>query len=81
MKMKKRSLEERTQDSEGVAWSGFAGGAERSAWGRYGKEGRDGNGPHPGHSRFSCLLRILSLHGLFLIQCNREGNTMVPKWV
>jgi hypothetical protein len=31
------------------------------------------------HSRWSRRLRILSLHGLFLIQCNREGNTMVPK--
>ena len=30
-------------------------------------------------SRWSRRLRILSLHGLFLIQCNREGNTMVPK--
>lgn len=40
--MKKRSLEERAQDSEVVACSGFAGGAERSVWGRYEKEGREG---------------------------------------
>lgn len=30
-------------------------------------------------SRLSCRLRIRSLHGLFLIQCSRDGNTMVPK--
>lgn len=87
MKMKKRALEEGAQRSERgtQGWPGAdlqerQKGARGPVW-EPGQGGGGGRGPHPGHSRLSCLLRILSLHGLFLIQCNREGNTMVPKWV
>lgn len=45
-----------------------------------GMVGRRGERAASGHSRLlSCRLRIRSLHGLFLIQCSRDGNTMVPK--
>ena len=50
----------------------------RKVW--RGMVGRRGEGAASGHSRLSCRLRIRSLHGLFLIQCSRDGNTMVPKW-
>ena len=67
---------------QGATRSPLAGGAQRRVLrkGWRGLVGRRGERAASGHSRLSCRLRIRSLHGLFLIQCSRDGNTMVPKW-
>lgn len=65
----------REGETSGGEWSEILAGHRTAVWGL----GRGQGAATVGHSRLSCLLRILSLHGLFLTQCNREGSTMAPE--
>lgn len=60
---------------------GGGGRTRRRTPGRGGGAQERGGDQHgrPGHSRFSCRLRILSRHGRLRIQCSRDRSTMARR--